>query len=161
MCNLKRANALPLPQKKPHEHHQKPRNASASYLSDSCWNHGSRSCRHPCDRNWNPGPGSGHFDSHWQIVTLLLVLIFTATLQEGRIVSPNFSGWILADVIVKRESVCAVGTTPRVREKPLHLPTRSLSQPTLALHSEQPNQNHRSRQKLPRAYRSCPRPSTP
>jgi hypothetical protein len=87
MRNLKRANALPLPQKTPHEHHQKPRNAPARYLLDSRRNHSAVPHHHPDHHNGNPGVGSGHFDSHRQIGTplTLTVLVFGTSLRTTAI----------------------------------------------------------------------------
>jgi hypothetical protein len=56
--------------KSPHEHHQKPRNAPARYLSDTRRNHPAVPHHHPDNHNGNIGAGSRHFDSHWQIATL-------------------------------------------------------------------------------------------
>ena len=53
--------------RKNHEHHQKPRNASARHLSDHCWDRSSLSHWYPFDRDRNPGARGRHFDSDRQV----------------------------------------------------------------------------------------------
>lgn len=126
-AQLKACKRAAFASKRPHEHHQEPRNAAPRYLPYSRRNHSAVPHHHPDNHNGNPSAGSGHFDSHWQIATSLGPDLHDDPFKrDGQSNSEFFGIWILADVIVKRESVCAVETTPDVREKPSRLRAKFL-----------------------------------